>query len=697
MNKLLSSLGAKICAVILFITTCTCLTASALGIGWLAASGAYADEGDALRQDILNGAAGSMIYDVMYEYQLYVDSAEYDPDQAPVVCPNTAYDRENFNMAFRITDANGKLLFYNYEPEKSSVEMQTKSSVTHNEVKTETLYFESQEERSEAANNLMYEYMYDPYADQRYYMYDFDEDGQDEYALDYSFSQSTQIDIIVHGSLCQNLTAKDEAYKSIWLINKLIQARYALIAVAAVCFVLSIALFAFLISSAGHKRGNDGISLNWADKIPLDLYAALLFFIGFFTVLIAMDAFEPSIQAIAIVACFIVLQALVLAFVMSFATRAKAGHWWRNTVIFKLCRLIKRSVLWICRGTKNIFSSVPHVWKTALIFAGLAFIEFISIFLPTGADLLIWAFFTFTLTPLVILTASAYKKLLKGSEQIARGDLDKQIDISQMFGDYRRMGSNLNNIRNGMSKAIEERLKSERFKTELITNVSHDIKTPLTSIINYVDLLKKEQPENEKTRQYLDVLDRQSNRLKNLIENLMEASKASTGNVTVNASPCELRVLTEQICGEYRDRLTQLGIELVTEVPDHDVTIMADGQHLWRIFDNLMNNICKYAQPSTRAYITLEDRAGRAAVILRNISRQRLNISAEDLTERFVRGDSSRTTEGNGLGLFIAKSLTELQAGKFDIKLDGDLFKVTLTFSTIKYEWKKERNDASDS
>lgn len=215
-------------------------------------------------------------------------------------------------MAFRITDANGKLLFYNYEPEKSSVEMQTKSSVTHNEVKTETLYFESQEERSEAANNLMYEYMYDPYIDQRYYMYDFDEDGQDEYALDYSFSESTQIDIIVHGSLCQNLTAKDEAYKSIWLINKLIQARYALIAVAAVCFVLSIALFAFLISSAGHKRGNDGISLNWADKIPLDLYAALLFFIGFFTVLIAMEL-EPSIQAIAIVACFIVLQALVLA------------------------------------------------------------------------------------------------------------------------------------------------------------------------------------------------------------------------------------------------------------------------------------------------------------------------------------------------------------------------------------------------
>ena len=342
MNKLLSSLGAKICAVILFITTCTCLTASALGIGWLAASGAYADEGDALRQDILNGAAGSMIHDVMYEYQLYVDSAEYDPDQTQVVCPNAAYNRENFNMAFSITDAQGRLLFYNYEPEESSVEMQTQSIVTRNEIKTETLYFESQQERSEKANELLYEHMYDPYADQRYYMYDSDGDGQDEYALDYTFSESTSIDITVSGSLCQNLTAKDEAYKSIWLVNKLIQARYVLIAVAAVCFILSIVLFAFLICSAGRKRGNDGISLNWADKIPLDLYAALLFFIGFFTVLIVMDAFEPIIQLIGIVLCFIVLQALALALVMSFAARAKAGHWWRNTVIFKLCRLIRR-------------------------------------------------------------------------------------------------------------------------------------------------------------------------------------------------------------------------------------------------------------------------------------------------------------------------------------------------------------------
>ena len=227
-------------------------------------------------------------------------------------------------------------------------------------------------------------------------------------------------------------------------------------------------------------------------------------------------------------------------------------------------------------------------------------------------------------------------------------------------------------------------MKSERFRTELITNVSHDIKTPLTSIVNYVDLLQKEEPENEKQREYLEVLSRQSGKLKKLIEDLIEASKASTGNLAVDLEPCELGVLLDQTSGEYGEKLESAGLELVLQKPEKPVRVMADGRHLWRVFDNLLNNIVKYAQPGTRVYLSLSEENGKARVDFRNISREQLNISAQELTERFVRGDASRNTEGSGLGLAIAMSLMRLQKGNMDITVDGDLFKVSLSFDTIR-------------
>lgn len=231
-----------------------------------------------------------------------------------------------------------------------------------------------------------------------------------------------------------------------------------------------------------------------------------------------------------------------------------------------------------------------------------------------------------------------------------------------------------------MKKAVDEQMKSERFKTELITNVSHDIKTPLTSIINYVDLIKKEDCDNEKIKEYTEVLDRQSSRLKKLVDDLVEASKASSGVLAVDMKPCEIGVLLSQTAGEYEEKLKKAGLELVLTQPETSVTIMADGRHLWRIFDNLMNNVCKYSLPSSRVYLTLEEQNGNAVVTFKNISKTPLNITSDELMERFVRGDSSRNTEGSGLGLSITKSLTELQKGKFDLTVDGDLFKATLTF-----------------
>ncbi|NLV47861.1 MAG: HAMP domain-containing histidine kinase, partial [Clostridiaceae bacterium] len=246
----------------------------------------------------------------------------------------------------------------------------------------------------------------------------------------------------------------------------------------------------------------------------------------------------------------------------------------------------------------------------------------------------------------------------------------------------------------GMTLAVEEKMRSERFKTELITNVSHDIKTPLTSIINYVDLLKSEPLESEKAREYVEVIDRHSTRLKKLTEDLIEASKASTGVLNVDRSPCEIGVLLTQVTGEYAEKLAGCDLDLVTTQPDHPVTVLADGRLLWRILDNLLSNACKYGQPGTRVYVSLTVQNKNALIVVRNISRNPLNISGDELMERFVRGDRSRSTDGSGLGLSIARSLSELQGAEFAIDIDGDLFKAILTFPLFSNSSMQKSADA---
>ena len=231
-----------------------------------------------------------------------------------------------------------------------------------------------------------------------------------------------------------------------------------------------------------------------------------------------------------------------------------------------------------------------------------------------------------------------------------------------------------------MTIAVEQRMKSEHLKTELITNVSHDIKTPLTSI-NYVDLMKEENVNNQHMKDYLAIVDRQSIRLKKLLEDLVEVSKASTGNLVVENTPCELNILLGQLVGEYKEKLEDKKLDIIVDVPEQPLVILGDGRHLWRIFDNLLNNIYKYSQENTRVYLTLEKEEDKAILTFRNISKYALNISSDELLERFVRGDKSRHTEGSGLGLSIARNLTELQRGSMDVVIDGDLFKVILAFN----------------
>ncbi len=263
---------------------------------------------------------------------------------------------------------------------------------------------------------------------------------------------------------------------------------------------------------------------------------------------------------------------------------------------------------------------------------------------------------------------------------MAQGNLSYKIDVDKMFWECRKHGENLNRIGEGMSRAVDERMKSERLKTELITNVSHDIKTPLTSIINYVDLLSKEELYNDKAAEYLEVLNRQSSKLKKLIEDLVEASKASSGNMSVDSQQLEAGVFVTQTVGEFEEKLKAAGLELIVSKPEETVYIMADGRHVWRVIDNLMNNICKYAQPGSRVYVNLDATNIHVSITFRNISKFPLNINGEELMERFVRGDKSRNTEGHGLGLSIAQSLMKLNSGDMKIIVDGDLFKVILAF-----------------
>ncbi len=340
--------------------------------------------------------------------------------------------------------------------------------------------------------------------------------------------------------------------------------------------------------------------------------------------------------------------------------------------------------------------NLPLVWKTALFWGGLCFFNMICMFVG-GLGGFFWWFAVNAAVGIAACFVTIWAHdLQKGGEAIAHGDLSYHVDTSKMKWDFKCHGEALNNISIGMGRAVEEHIKSEHFKTELITNVSHDLKTPLTSIINYVDLLEKRDIDDEQAKEYIKVLERQSARLKKLTEDLVEASKASTGSITVEPARTDVTELLNQAVSEYSDKLDAAGIETLIHAPEDGVYIYADGRLLWRVFDNLLGNICKYSQRGTRAYVDVEKDADRVTIVFKNISNYQLNINADELMERFVRGDTSRHTEGSGLGLSIAKSLTELQKGSFSLVVDGDLFKAIVGFAIMRGEDKSGRAGTED-
>ena len=489
----------------------------------------------------------------------------------------------------------------------------------------------------------------------------------------YTYDRWLDIDgkeLVITVSLQEGFLPRTYEYRfGLWLLDM----KNALIPLTVLFVVLTLFCFFWQMAAAGHWQGFEGIHLTWFDKIPLDLMAVVFmlpigFFVGYFNY---ASSIAVALWGAAVLNC-------VFLFLITFVTRCKAGTVLKNNVVWYAIRLLWRIVKSIWGWLLHLVRSIPLIWRTALVIAAICLFILITgsynsmLSLPMLLLYLLLAVFA-------LYIAIGFATLQRGSKALAEGDYSKPVDTRFLRGDLKRCGENLNKVQQGVQRAVDERLRSERMKTELITNVSHDIKTPLTSIVNYVDLLKKEEINNPKAQEYLEVLDRQSKRLKKLTEDLVEASKASSGVIPVDCQPTNVNVLLSQLEGEYEERLQKAELTMIVHPAAGDPVVLADGKLLSRVMDNLMNNIGKYAMPGTRVYAAAAADEKESTISIKNVSRNELNVSADELMERFVRGDSSRHTEGSGLGLSIAKSLVELQGGRFELSIDGDLFRADIS------------------
>ena len=430
----------------------------------------------------------------------------------------------------------------------------------------------------------------------------------------------------------------------------------------------------FLCRTAGRRPDREGITLSRFDRIPLDLlvlleiWITILLLTGGDPMVSALHANGPSADVVTGLALTSTGVGLcLLSLLLTLTARIRARALWANTLVWRL-------VLVLGRALRSAAHSWPLTGRVIVLFLLYLLGTFLTgitlVLIPVYQGLVLW---------LLCRWAVQWHRVRQGADHILGGDPGYKIDTRGLYHDLAQHARQLNDLGDTISQAVDQRIRSERFRAELITNVSHDLKTPLTSIINYVDLLSKQSIDDPQIQSYIEVLTRKSQRLKKLTEDLVEASKASTGTLPVHLERLGMVQLVQQALGEFEERFAQSRLTVVTLYPPEEVWILADGHHLWRVIDNLLSNCNKYALEGTRVYLEITVQAGRAVCAVKNISRQPLNIPPEQLMERFVRGDTSRTTDGSGLGLSIARSLTELQHGQFELCIDGDLFKASVS------------------
>ena len=681
LNKLRTNALIKLLALLLCVagvTACVYTAGPTLNFYFAGAydSARTAEARDSMEQDTLR----EMLYFYLDRTQMHWensrDNADYEDDLLALAGPETGYD-------FIIKDGKGKPILKNEEQAEMHLLHDSMgyddSVVTETETVTMTCASEAEAEREGERLFQNYSVVNDWEIASR-------EDGKFVLTAECGKTEYGQITITgyVRDPLAGDfLAAAREA-------DQHFADRWTWLTVFLGGGLTALVCLLYLLWSTGVTWEKTETEETGRWRIPSDILLAVTVAAGLCFLAYVTDTLSPAYPMGAFeMAGVAVFSALFLLLARPLVVRLRRRTFCRGLFVVWLWRGVRKCVGRFLRGCADLFGQLPLFWRTALIFLGFCGLEGLSIIeIWAGSVFAVVCWFALKIVEALLLVKVVLmlRVLQTGGRALAAGDVDYQIPLDRLRWDFQAHGEDLNHLRDGIQTAVEKQMKSERMKTELITNVSHDIKTPLTSIVNYVDLLKKQEMPTDEAREYLDVLDRQSARLRKLTEDLVEASKASTGNLPVNLCPTDVNVMLSQAAGEYEEKLSAKNLSLVLTPAPNGPWISADGRLLWRVFDNLLGNACKYAQPGTRVYLSGEADGERVTLTFRNISRDPLNIPAEELLERFVRGDDSRSTEGSGLGLSIAKSLTSLQKGSLDIAIDGDLFKVTLTFPQLTEE-----------
>ena len=628
--RLRSSYLWKVIAFLLFAIAATADLVGMNAIAYLSTAGAY--DGISKYSDTADAKARAAMTANNYVLYALNINTHFIGDQY------RSFDRESSNLSVEIYDvATNKLIYKNFDVEESTL---------HG-----TAYFYG--------------------------------DTIDGYFQDY-IEKNSEPTYRIEYSLAKDLSARDDFYYCDTVYNVQYKFRYIVFPVEVFSIIILIGSVIFLFYGAGHVDDKPGITLSWIDKIPLDIFAFVVLMVWTYASFYIYNHGFPDIAInfyqqgyyygfakasiikyiMVIVGGVIPFLQFTLLFSLSVATRIKYGNWYKNTLIYYIGTIIS-DLLQIGGYFPTFLLGSFVFWLIFYFLVQLKLYVLLGIFLFVASYALFWR---------------AYESVLlkKAIHKFANGETDFSFHTSKLSHFFKVQADDLYKIKDFAEATAKKSIRAEHLQNELITNVSHDIKTPLTSIINYVNLLQSvEDPEQAK--KYLAVLEKQSKRLQKLTEDLIEASKASTGNITVNIMPNDLHELLEQAVGEYTDRFDACKLEIVTNIPDNARSVMADGRLLWRIFSNLFSNLVKYAQPKTRVYInSVRTIDNNIMISIKNVSREALNISAEELTQRFVRGDESRHSEGSGLGLNIVENLVNLQNGHFNIVIDGDLFRTNV-------------------
>ena len=672
------STAAKTAAIVLFVCALGGALLCGVGTMYLAAADAY-DVAPAFSDTALCSSMASryLFYaepDVIQACNPFADGTE-DAALARRAL-DALFDPETLNLRLRVTDASSGALYYgpaDAEGLEAVTSRQIRYRYVENDVASGYLY------GAEAAHTYPAETFPGPTLTPR------PSDAADDAAA----AQVQERTLLLTAYLDPALPAQDTLAVLSALFSRLYAWRYALPILCLGLLLVAALLYVYLLCAAGRRPGAEGVQPGRLHRVPTDvLYvcaaglaalllalASLLAF-GGTLVYASVSAFVPLLLVCAV--CGAGEALLLVGVSMSTAVRVKTRTWLSSMLVYRALRCLLRGARSAWSGVSAVLHGLPLVWKLLLACGGYVLLSVVLIneaFYSSDLYLLLYLLLSAAGALLLCRYAVGFDRLRRGAQKLAGGELACRVETKGMPRGVRTLAEDLGRVSEGAQRALEERMKSERMKTDLITNVSHDLKTPLTSIVNYVELLKKEELHNETAAGYVAVLDRQAQRLKKLTEDVVEASKASSGAINVRLAQLDAAELIRQCAAEYGERFAAAQLTPVLRLPDGPLLVRADGRLLWRVFDNLLGNAVKYAMPGTRVYFDAEAQHNEALLSVRNISREPLEKSGDELMERFVRGDASRRAEGSGLGLSIAGSLMALQGGTLAVLPDGDLFR----------------------